>query len=186
MRRDPLGVAAEAHRSDHALADLEDAVDACAERRDRPGHLVADDARRLRRVRVEPDPRHQVGEVDAGRRTSISTSPRPGWGSGSLLHLEYLGRAVFGDHDCAHTEFLSPIAAAGHENCPCAVASATATRATNGQHHGNGSHRQRLIAQPRAADILPHVSAGAPTIALITGARGFVGSALMRRLVADG
>ena len=75
---DLLGVAAEARPGHDARRRRAPASTPCADRGDRPRHLVADDGRQRRRVLVEPDARHRVGEVHARRADRDPHLPGPG------------------------------------------------------------------------------------------------------------
>jgi hypothetical protein len=94
-------VAAEQRAREHALAVAEP-LDALAQLEDGAGHLVADDARRLRRVRVEPHPRHHVGEVDARCGDVDPHLAGTELRVGPLLHLQHPRPAVLGDGDRPH------------------------------------------------------------------------------------
>ena len=100
---DGVGVAAEARERDHAIP-FGEADDRAADRVDVAGDLVADDERRLRRVRIEAQPRQDVGEVDPGGAHAdpdLAVAGRRVW---KLACLEHVGRAVSGDDDLAHTD----------------------------------------------------------------------------------
>ncbi|HWK18702.1 MAG TPA: hypothetical protein VNR66_14715 [Solirubrobacteraceae bacterium] len=97
-----IGVAAEAHRRDHAVADREPAVDPVAELGDRPRHLIADHAGRLGRIGIEPEARHQVREVDPRGADVDEHLAATGARIGALLDVEHLGSAVPGDDDRPH------------------------------------------------------------------------------------
>ena len=64
----------------HYAIALGNVVDVRAERVDNAGNLVADDRWQLRRVRVEPHARHDVGKVDPSRVDATLTSPALGSG----------------------------------------------------------------------------------------------------------
>jgi hypothetical protein len=105
--RDELGMAAEPRSGHHPVADRE-ARDAVADRIDLSGDLVADDARRRRRVRIDARAGHQVGEVDARRPDGDPHLARPGLRVRPLFDLQDLGPAVLRDDDCFHSITLSP------------------------------------------------------------------------------
>src|SRR6188508_2885125 len=69
---------------------------------DGPADLVADDAGRFGRIRIQPEPGEDVGEVDAGRPhtdphfTSGRRRIRP------LPHFQHVRRSVPGYDDLAH------------------------------------------------------------------------------------
>src|SRR5581483_2592612 len=69
---------------------------------DRPRHLVADHAGQLRRVGVEADAGHEVGEVDPRRLHADAHLPGGCGGIGRFPHLEDLGGTGPGDPDLAH------------------------------------------------------------------------------------
>ena len=104
-RHGELGVAAEARPAHDALADLE-ALDPLADGVDVAGDLVADNAGRLGGVRVEPDAREQVREVDPGGAHAHAHLARAGLRIGTLLHPHDVGRAVLGDDEGAHTRII--------------------------------------------------------------------------------
>ena len=104
-RHGELGVAAEARPAHDPLADLE-VLDSLADGVDVAGDLVADDAGRLRGVRVEPDAREQVGEVDAGGAHAHADLARAGLRIGTLLYPHDVGRAVLGDDERSHTRII--------------------------------------------------------------------------------
>jgi len=100
--RDRLGVAAEARERDDALAGDEGAVGAGTEALDRARDLVADHARARRRVRVEAEARHHVGEVDAGGTHADERLAGAGDRVRAVADLERLGRPAARDPDRAH------------------------------------------------------------------------------------
>jgi hypothetical protein len=108
VRRDGdlRGIAAELRAREHALARNQP-LDAVAELEDRAGDLVADHARRLRRVRIEAHARHHVGEVDPRRGDVDPHLPRSELGVGLLLHLEHSRSAVLGNDDRPHERDLT-------------------------------------------------------------------------------
>src|SRR6187200_642428 len=69
---------------------------------DGPADLVADDAGRFGRIRIQPEPGEDVGEVDAGRPhtdphfTSSRRRIRP------FPHFQHVRRSVPGYDDLAH------------------------------------------------------------------------------------
>ena len=92
--RDLRGVAAEHGRGEHALARREGRMgirNAGAQLEDRAGDLVADDAGRLRRVRVQAHAGHHVGEVDARRGDLDAHRPGLQLRVRALLHLQHSG-----------------------------------------------------------------------------------------------
>ena len=80
------------HQPVHALAELQHG----------PGDFVADHARRLGGVGVQPHARHHVGEVDSRRGDVDPHLPGPDRRVRPLLHREHTRRPVFGYHDRAH------------------------------------------------------------------------------------
>src|SRR4051794_41539097 len=84
------------------------ALDPLPHRLDVAGHLVPNDTGQFGGVRVEPDSRHRVGEVDAGcldRDPDLAPADRR---VGPLLKLEDLGGAVLSDYDGAHRKDPTP------------------------------------------------------------------------------
>ena len=98
---DQLGVGAEAAAAHHAISDR-DPLGPLPQRLDLAGELVADDARRLRRVLVQAHPCEHVGEVHAGGLHPHPHLARAWLRIGPLLDLHYLGPAVLGDHQRPH------------------------------------------------------------------------------------
>ena len=94
-------VAAEGRAGHDALADAP-GVDALTDRGDRARHLVADDARRLRGIGVQPDAGQGVGEVHAGGAYVDAHLPRAGRRLGTLLDLQDVEAAVLGDDHGTH------------------------------------------------------------------------------------
>src|SRR4051812_49761721 len=77
------------------------ALDPLPHRLDVAGHLVAHDAGQLGRVRIEPDSRHRVGEVDARRLDRDPNLAPADRRVGPLLNLEGLGRGSLRGDDRA-------------------------------------------------------------------------------------
>ena len=100
--RDGLGVPAEARERDHTASRRELSVDPGAHALDRSRHLVADDARAPRRVGIEAEPRHHVGEVDARGADADEDLARSGLRVRTLTDLQDLGRPRAGDPDGSH------------------------------------------------------------------------------------
>ena len=98
---DRVRVAAEARERDDAIAFVGNG-DVAADRVHDAGDFVADDHRRLGRVRVEPDAGEDVGEIDARGAHPDPDLPVARRGVGRLAHLEDVGPAVPGDHRLAH------------------------------------------------------------------------------------
>jgi hypothetical protein len=98
---DSRGVAAEVGPGHDALAHAR-GVDTVADGGDLARHLVADDARGLGRVGVEPHASEGVGEVHARRADVDAHLPGPGRGVGTLLDGQDLGAAVPCDDDGTH------------------------------------------------------------------------------------
>ncbi len=86
---DQLGLAAEAGPGHHPVARRE-ALDPGSHRLDLAGDLVAEHAGRLRRVGIEADAGHRVGEVDPGGADRDPDLAGAGQGIGTLLDLEDL------------------------------------------------------------------------------------------------
>src|SRR5439155_207313 len=82
----------EARERDDALPGGEDAVGAGTEALDRARDLVADHARARRRVGVEAEARHHVGEVDAGGAHADERLAGAGDRVRAVADLERLGR----------------------------------------------------------------------------------------------
>ncbi len=79
-----------------------DRIDPGPYRLDFTRDLVADHARDLRRVRVEPGPRHRVGKVDPCRLHRDPHLTGPYRRVRSLLDLQNLGASEPGDHNRPH------------------------------------------------------------------------------------
>ncbi len=103
---DAIRVAAEAGEGDDAIARAM-RRHARSNRIDDARDFVADDDRRLRRVRIESDPREDVGEVDAGRAHRDPDLAVSGRGIRGLAQLQHVGRAVAGDDDLSHGQVVA-------------------------------------------------------------------------------
>ena len=99
--RHHVGIAAEARQRDDAIAGVHGG-DPRADRVDEPGHLVADDHRRLRRVGVDADTGEEVGEIDAGRADADPDLALRGRRIGVFAQLEHVGVPVPRDDRLAH------------------------------------------------------------------------------------
>jgi hypothetical protein len=95
-------LAVEARHRDDALADAQ-ALDAFAERADDACDLVTEHHRRRRRIRVKPDPRRDVGEVEAGALDVDQHLAGLGRGVCRLPHLQDFGASVLRQRECAHS-----------------------------------------------------------------------------------
>ena len=104
--RDDLGLAAELRPGHHPLTAA-DPGDRCPDVGDLARHLVAEHARRLRRVGVEPGAGHGVGEVDPGRPDGDLHLVIADRRLRSLLHLEHLRSPDPGLHHGSHTGDLN-------------------------------------------------------------------------------
>ena len=98
---DQLGLAVEARAREHPITRL-DRLDPVSHRLDFARHLVADHARHLRRVRVQPGSGKRVGKVDPRRLDRDTNLTRSHRRVGPLLDLEDLGPPVLGDHHRPH------------------------------------------------------------------------------------
>ena len=96
-----LRVAAESAGSHHALTDLE-VAHPIPHGVHVSGHLVADHARRLRGVGIEPHAAEQVGEVHSGSSHADTDLAETGLGVGALLDAQHVRGTVLGDHESLH------------------------------------------------------------------------------------
>src|SRR5207249_1598116 len=150
--RDRLGVAAEARERDDALAGDEGAVGAGTEALDRARDLVADHARARRRVRVEAEARHHVGEVDAAGTYADERLAGAGDRVRAVADLERLGRPGARDPDRAHAGRELARAAPGRQTPGVAAAFRTrvAARPDGRDDERRGAAGRHRPQRPRA------------------------------------
>jgi hypothetical protein len=98
---DHIGMSPETGQGQHPLA-CRVALGAGAEPVDHPGHLVADDARRLGGIGIQALGGHYLREVQAGRADTNADLARAGLRIGRFPHLQGLGPAMPSDPDRSH------------------------------------------------------------------------------------
>ena len=96
-----IRVSPEMRHGQHPPARRE-ALDALAERVDHAGHLIADHARRLGSIGIQPLCGHHLREVQAGRADTDAHLARAGLGIGRLPHFQGPGAAGPSDPDRSH------------------------------------------------------------------------------------
>src|SRR5205085_12407536 len=97
---DHVAVAAEACDGEYLFAHR--APGAVAYRGDVAGDLVADHGRQLRGIRIEPESRHDIGEVTSRRPYADLYLTRLRQRIRRFTQLEHLGRADTSDPNLAH------------------------------------------------------------------------------------
>ena len=100
-----IRVSPETRHGQHPLARRE-ALDALAERVDHSGHLIADHARRLGSIGIQPLRGHHLREVQAGRADTDADLARARLGIGRIPYLQRLGSSRPRDPDCSHSHIL--------------------------------------------------------------------------------
>jgi hypothetical protein len=102
---DHIGMPPETGQGQHPLA-CRVALGTITEPVDHPGHLVADDARRLGGIGIQPLGGHNLREVQAGPADTNPDLARAGLRIGRFPHLQGLGPARPSDPDRSHRHIL--------------------------------------------------------------------------------
>ena len=100
-----IRVSSEMRQGQHSLA-CRVALGTRTERVDHPGHLIADDARRLGGIGIQPLRGHHLRKVQASRADTNADLARAGLRIGRFPHLQGLGPGMPGDPDRSHRHIL--------------------------------------------------------------------------------